>query len=166
MAEEKERATQYALDFGTLPLVWNAGNFEQVRQMLNRHDEKLRGFEWYFWDRKTHAARNTVALDLPPVPQSSPGHTAHSEWAFSADGTRLALLQMPGGGAKVGAALTVWDVPSRKPLVSGYRTAPAGIWGFGDNIQISRDGKRVLIRRVAQVVDVESGKVLCWAPSS
>src|SRR5262245_39413189 len=159
LAEEKEQATQYVLDIQTLPLVWTAGNFKRAREMLKRHDEKRRGFEWHYWDRKTHAERYTVALELPPLPQSPPGHTGHSEWVFSADGTRLALLQMPGGGGDVGAVLTVWDVASRRRLLSGHQT-PAGFWPFGNNLQISRNGKRILIRRVAQVVDVESGKVL------
>ena len=159
-ARRKERAAQYALDLETLPLVWQAGNVDRAREMLNRHQKSLRGFEWHYWDRKVHAERRSLVLPglLDAGHENSP---TQRDWAFSADGSRVALLQTD-GRRNPRMTLTVWDVATRKRLAHIDKLAPIA-WDFRRNLTLSRDGKRVLIGG-RQVVDVERNRVL-FGPS-
>jgi serine/threonine protein kinase/WD40 repeat protein len=181
------RADQYAADMATLPVTWDAGNVAETRAMLDRQrpvgDERdLRNFEWYFWDRRTHAERMSVKL-----PFEGPNARPSGDWTFSGDGTRLALVQWPVGRGfgdpqsepkELEAILTVWDVATQKIVRTHRFACPNGSAGSRVNNLVlpSHDGKRLLLSQSlfsrtgpfgltstgtsVEVFDVESGKVI------
>ena len=75
----------YIADMNLAQAAWENARFGRVRQLLEQHgpgspSEKLRGFEWFYWDRICHRGLYTLA-----------GHTGTLQCvAFSPDGTRLA----------------------------------------------------------------------------
>src|SRR5262249_43538495 len=118
LAYDQRLADQYDWDIRGLPLIWESGNAVEARRLLERQPEKLRNFEWHYWDRKTHAELQStkLAFDVP-----TPRPTA--EWTFSGDGKRLALVQWPEGRGveqeqgepkEPETLLTVWDVATQK----------------------------------------------------
>jgi serine/threonine protein kinase len=92
--QAESRANQYAWDMQLLPLTWEAGNTGEVRRMLERQDRELRGFEWHYWNRQTHAEFSNVKL--PGVPESPSTNrmtgSRAANWMFSGDGSRIAYL--------------------------------------------------------------------------
>jgi serine/threonine protein kinase/WD40 repeat protein len=152
------RADQFAWDMQTLPLAWEAGHVTHARQLLERQlpqagKRDLRGFEWYFWDRQTHAELQSTRLAPFPDALTSPRSTAIlDDWSLSGDGSRVALFmgRLPGAARpREHPTLRVWDVASGKLLLT-HELAPrekeAGARAaIVDSHVLSHDGKRILL---------------------
>jgi serine/threonine protein kinase/WD40 repeat protein len=183
LAQEEQHANQYVWDMQLLPLAFEANNAAEVKRLLDRHvptagQTDRRGFEWYYWDRQLRADLRTDQL---PDSARQPG-----SWAASPDGSRVAVLTIPGyGGGNWGvpkdesAVLTVWDVAARKMLVK-HKMPPPVPEEQGASKSVfrpifSRDGKWVLASwgagliatgggtgmspRHRQVIDAATGRV-------
>jgi serine/threonine protein kinase/WD40 repeat protein len=184
LAQEEQQANQYVWDMQLLPLAFEANNLAEVKRLLDRHvpqpgQTDRRGYEWYYWDRQLRA---DLWTDQLPGAARQPG-----SWAASPDGSRVAVLTIPGyGGGTWGvpkeesAVLTVWDVAARKVLLK-HKMPPPGPeeQGFAKSVfrpLFSRDGKWVLASwgvgvlatgggtavapRHRQVIDVATGRVV------
>jgi hypothetical protein len=152
LAQEEGEAGQYGWDMQTVPLAFEVGNVAEVNRLLDRHVPQPgrsdhRGFEWFYWDRRLHSDLRTDQL---PGAARRPG-----SWSASLEGSRLAVLTIPGYGGgtwggpkKESAVLTVWDVATRTVVFTHRMPPPA------QNEQtvsksvfpplFSQDGKRVL----------------------
>jgi serine/threonine protein kinase/WD40 repeat protein len=154
-AQDQQRADQYIWDVRGLPLIWESGNAVEAKRLLERQPERLRGFEWRYWDNVMHSEVLSTRLQAEQ-PQTS----FSPQWIFSGDGTRLALFQWPIRGLREGRPeepkeqkiiLTVWDLATQRvvrthrfaaaPDASGFARGGSGL-GF---VRLSHDGKRVLL---------------------
>jgi eukaryotic-like serine/threonine-protein kinase len=184
-AQEKQQADQYVWDMQLLPLAFEANNIAELRRLLDRHvpaagQRDRRGFEWFYWYRQLHTDLRTERL---PAAGKIPG-----SWSTSPDGSRIGVLTIPGYGGgpwdtpkDEAAVLTVWDVATRKVVLTHRMTQPdQNEQQFSKSVfppLFSPDGKRVLIcwtisgiatsgdgaapiPRHRQVLDVATGKVL------
>jgi WD40 repeat protein len=85
IATETARLNLYALHMRLIESSWSIDNADLVRELLDRHrsvagEQDLRGFEWYFWDRRCNAELKSLG-----------GHKSDvTTIAFSPDGRRLA----------------------------------------------------------------------------
>lgn len=52
--EEQRRRSQYDWDLQIMQTTFEAGRIGQMQQMLERHAEDLRGFEWNYWNKQIH----------------------------------------------------------------------------------------------------------------
>src|SRR5262249_15057523 len=85
-AREEMRRAKYAGDLQALSLTWEAGNAAEARQILERQDADLRGFEWHYWNQQLHTERTSAPLeDLPEVILSRGGPLGNGNWRFSGD---------------------------------------------------------------------------------
>ena len=84
---------------------WDQNNMGRLRQLLaDTQDSPYRGFEWYYWQRKTHLALKTLRGHLDQV----------TSVAFSPDGQRMHRER--DGTAKV------WEAASGQELVPSRDT--------------------------------------------
>ena len=129
-AQEREKSTHlesehqlYAAKMNLAQQAWEQDNIGRLRQLLDETQHSPdRGFEWYFWQSKTHLALQTLG-----------GHLG-SVWsvAFSPDGRRIVT-----GSADKTAK--VWDSGSGKELVT-LRGHSGGV----RSAAFSPDGQRVV----------------------
>ena len=127
-ADRRKFMQEYVDDLRTLPALWSQGATDVVRTRLQRYvptkpgADDPRGFEWYYWDRQTHAAVATVKAD-PPATSLALSPDAHRLWFTDTAGR-----------------LVAWDVLTGKQTV----LAPAaGAYG----VVASADGTRLAVSR-------------------
>lgn len=122
--KRKSQLLQKALYFSDMKLVqsaWESGQFETMGNLLSQHrphsgEDDLRGFEWWYWNRKCHDQRTLT------------GHGGIvGSVAFSLDGRRL---------FSVSDTVNIWDVASGK-LASSHTISLSNVVAF------NRDGTRL-----------------------
>jgi serine/threonine protein kinase/WD40 repeat protein len=104
-AQEELRKTLYAAEMNLIQAAWESDNIPRIHDLLsaqvprNGHPD-LRGFEWRYWDRISHAEANLLQLPdpFPETPWNQP--------TFARDGVRLAAV-IPKNDEH---ELQVWDV--------------------------------------------------------
>jgi serine/threonine protein kinase/WD40 repeat protein len=158
-AQEELRETLYAAEMNLVQAAWEADNVPRVRDLLSGQvprsgQRDLRGFEWFYWDRQSHAEANVLQLPDPfpqmPLPM------------FDSGGVRLAAV-VPHNDVE---ELQVWDA-----LTGAKRLALALPGGKArrHDYTLSADGERAATIRVTdrakdaapfdlRVYDVGTGK--------
>jgi serine/threonine protein kinase/WD40 repeat protein len=166
LARAELRRTYYAATLNLIPTAWEADNYGRVLELLDDLRPKapdepdLRGFEWHYWDRLSHAERRTLQ------PQG-PGRVL--SLSLSGDGSRLAgHVVVNNGETKTASFVQVWDTADGREL----RSWPVET---GDNryltLALNRDGSRLVGRYAEregtgwtkpwlQVWEVATGKVI------
>jgi WD40 repeat protein len=145
-AEKQERLRAdhllYVADMNLAQQAWDQNNIDRLRQLLkDTQDSPYRGFEWYYWQPKTHLALKTLRGHLDAV----------KSVAFSPDGQRIVT------GSEDHTA-KVWDVASGRELLTlkGHRAEIS-------SVAFSSDGQRIVTGswdKTAKVWDAASGKEL------
>jgi len=145
---------QYAWDMRGLSLIWESGNAVEAKRLLERQPERLRGFEWRYWDNVTHSEILSTRL------QAEQTQTSFPEWIFCGDGSHVALFQWPTRDPREGRPeapkekkiiLTIWDLATQRVVRTHRFAAPPDAPGFGRGgrgpgfVRLSHDGKRVLL---------------------
>jgi WD40 repeat protein len=151
-AQDQLRRTLYAAEMNLAQAAWQADNLPRARELLKRQapplgQPDLRGFEFHFWDRQTHARAGTLRL---------PGPFAESPLnalTFSRDGGRLATLVRVGNADE----LQVWDALTGRKSFSA--TLPVGP-SSGHLRAFSADGGRVAVSSKRGTRD---GKPATWS---
>jgi WD40 repeat protein len=139
-----------------------------VRELLDQQrpgagERDLRGFEWRYWDRLSHAELRTVEF--------GPRVFACPYAALSSDGRRFATVVMsyrPERGLSFKTALRVWDTATGKELHSVQPPSGNDSWD-GSGIRMSPDGTRFVRASGSPPTDVAvwdavSGKKLLGIP--
>ena len=168
-----------------IPTAWEAGNVDQVRQLLDRHADEYHGFEWRYWDRQINGERRNLVIRSHEANTFLP-----TDFALNESGTRVALRTLRRGhvgfvpgvppkdlapGTRRPPAndslLKVFDTSSGAELLS-HLLPPSGA---GSHLLLSRDGSRVALAlggkgnvfmpidgsiSQVRVVDVATGRVL------
>jgi len=157
-SQAEMRLNRYVGDMQALPLTWEAGNTFEARQLLERQDADLRGFEWHYWNRQMHTA--VASGTLPGLPEgrllqasftarTPAGFTGGNDWMFSGDGSRIACLTFSEDSTNPHErTLYVWDAATRKLLHShpiAVEGLPAGDFTPWGDYSLSHDGKRVAV---------------------
>jgi hypothetical protein len=130
----------YVADMNLAQQAWNQNNMGRLRQLLeDTQDSPYRGFEWYYWQPKTHLALKTLRGHLDAV----------TSVAFSTNGQRIVT------GSDDQTA-KVWDAASCRELLAlkGHRAEIS-------SATFSPDGQRIVtgsLDRTAKVWDAASGK--------
>jgi len=142
-AERAEAAhLLYVASINLAQQAWDQNNIGRLRQLLEEtQDSPYRGFEWYYWQPKTHLARMTLRGHLDKV----------TSVAYSPDGQRIVT------GSTDGTA-KVWEAATGKELLTlkGHR---GGIF----SVAYSPDGQRILTGsqdNTAKVWEAATGKEL------
>ncbi|MBY0528557.1 MAG: protein kinase [Gemmataceae bacterium] len=126
-AEERERIGRrhlYATHMNLAQMAWEHGHVGRLRTLLESEQpragqEDLRGFEWFYFWRLSHRARQHLA-----------GHEhAISAVAFAPDGKRLAT-------GSYDRTIQLWDAATGKPLKT-----LAGHKGFVHAVAFAPDGE-------------------------
>jgi serine/threonine protein kinase/WD40 repeat protein len=153
-AQDQQRANQYAWDIRGLSLIWESGNTVEAKHLLERQPERLRGFEWRYWDNVLHSEILSTRL------QAEQTQTSFPEWIFCGDGSHVALFQWPIRGLREGRPeerqekkiiLTVWELATQRVVRTHRFAAAPDAPGFGRGgrgpgfVRLSHDGKRVLL---------------------
>ena len=146
------RSTLYAAHMNLAQHAWEAGGAERVRELLAKYGPKpgetdLRGFEWNYLYRLSHAELLTIKADAHPL------HAV----AYSPDGKRVAAAFGHGDNATV----KVWDAQTGQELLS-LQGGSHNIAGFGKRMAFSPDGKRLAAgdKEVVKVWDAQTGQEL------
>jgi WD40 repeat protein/serine/threonine protein kinase len=167
-AQEDLRRTLYFARANLIQAAWEANNIARVRELLEQQrpgagERDLRGFEWRYWDRLSHAELRTVEF--------GPRVFACPYTALSSDGRRFATVVMsyrPERGLSFETALRVWDAATGKELHSVQPPSGNDSWD-GSGIRMSPDGTR-FVRSSGNppsdiaVWDAVSGKKLLAIP--
>jgi WD40 repeat protein/serine/threonine protein kinase len=165
-ARAEMRRAHYAVTMNLIPTAWEADNYGRVLELLDDLRPKapdetdLRGFEWHYWDRLSHAERRTLQ------PQG-PGRVL--SLSLSGDGSRMAgHVVVNNGETKTASFIKVWDTADGREV----RSWPVGT---ADNryliLALNRDGSRLVGRYAEregsnwakpwlQVWEVAAGKVI------
>ena len=132
----------YAAKMNLAQLAWDQNNIGRLRQLLaETQDSPYRGFEWYYWQPKTHLAGMILRGHLDAV----------FSVAFSPDGQRIVTGSIDDTGK-------VWEAASGKELLT-LKGHSAGIM----SVAFSPDGQQVAtgsLDGTAKVWDTASGKEL------
>jgi WD40 repeat protein len=141
---ERQRAdlSLYGADMNLAQQAWEQNNMGRLRQLLDEtQDSPHRGFEWYYWQRQSHAALKTLRGHLGWV----------NSVAFSSDGQRIVT-------ASLDKTAKVWDAAGgREPLT---------LKGHSDHVlsvAFSADGQRIVtgsVDQTAKVWEASSGREL------
>jgi WD40 repeat protein/serine/threonine protein kinase len=135
----------YLARMQAVPWLWDNHSLGRLRETLDAYrpgqgGADLRGFEWYYWQRRCHGELKTL---VGPT-------AAFTSVAFSPDGTRLVAA---GGDG----ALSVWDLAGGPPRILRGHT------GIVFGVAFSPDGKRVASAGgdgTFKVRDVATGAIL------
>jgi WD40 repeat protein/serine/threonine protein kinase len=145
LAEKAEQAQAdkllYVANMDLAQQAWDQNNFGRLRQLLeDTQDFPVRSFEWYYWQRQSHLALNTLQGHLQYVKCVS----------FSPDGQRIVT------GADDGY-IKVWDSATGNELQSF-----AGQGGPILSVAFSPDGQQIVTGGDdgAQVWEVAGGRQL------
>jgi WD40 repeat protein/serine/threonine protein kinase len=160
--EERFRRLIYATNMREVLAAWETDNIARVRELLEQAkpgagEKDLRGFEWHYWGRLSHAEIRTVEL----------GSTDPLNMTFSPDGTRFAAVirtSIPNKASSVKWGVRVWDTASTKELYT-----LEGVANSIARLAFSPDGKHlaaVVNSRQVKVWDAATGKPSCTLPSS
>src|SRR5208282_785156 len=123
--EEKTKASHllYVANINLAQQAWDQNNIGLLRQLLkDTQDSPYRGFEWYYWQPKTHLALKTLRGHLDVV----------KSVAFSPDGQRIVT------GSWDNTA-KVWDVANGRELLT-LKGHSLGI----RSVAFSPDGQRIV----------------------
>jgi serine/threonine protein kinase/WD40 repeat protein len=97
--QEEQRHNQYAWDMQIMATAWDTGRIGQMQQLLDRHAEELRAFEWHYWNKQIHNERRKRKFEnANPVAVSGStfgpggGRSASTQWAMNELGTRVACV--------------------------------------------------------------------------
>src|SRR5262249_44920549 len=153
LSQKETRATQYASDMQMMPLAWEAGSVLQALAMLGRQPHDLRGFEWHYWNRQTHAERDAFTMTIPPgIPDDPVSAQFRSvAWFISGDGHWVGHVASPRYDQTQAQnnTLLIWNVPTRTlrqkfsfPLAE---IEEASRLSLSISAAMSQDGKRVLL---------------------
>jgi WD40 repeat protein len=113
----------YAAKLNLAQQAWDQNNIGLLRQLLkDTQDSPYRGFEWYYWQPKTHLALKTLRGHLDAV----------KSVAFSPDGQRIVT------GSEDHTA-KVWEAASGKELLT-LKGHTDEVW----SVAFSRDGQRIV----------------------
>ncbi len=144
-AEEREAEANHLLYVANMNLAqqaWDQNNIGWLRELLEvTRDSPYRGFEWYYWQPKTHMALKTLRGHLDRV----------TSVAFSPDGQRVVT------GSRDQTA-KVWEAASGKELLT-----LKGHSGQVMSVAFSPDGQRIVTGsqdHTAKVWEAASGKEL------
>jgi len=157
-AREQVRRTLYRADMNLLQLAWEGNNAARVHELLDATrprtgESDLRGFEWYYWDRQTHAELGVRALNVGSLPTQVRLNFA----AMNADATRYALLTAPDPAKPNSLAVKFWNLESGKDAES------FAIEETGDlRMTMSGDGKKLAICSYSSREKPSSGKISIW----
>jgi WD40 repeat protein/predicted Ser/Thr protein kinase len=117
LARDELQTTLYTAQASLTQHAWDANDLVRVRDLLRQQvpaegERDLRGFEWYFWDRRAHAERTSVAIpDLSPLQSGGP--------SLNPDGMRVVGWARRGDGqGRSSRRVTVWDAATGKALVA------------------------------------------------
>jgi serine/threonine protein kinase/WD40 repeat protein len=171
-ARDELRRRLYVTRANLIQVAWAADNMGRVRQLLDEQrprpgEPDLRGFEWHYYQRLTHADLRT--LDLSTELLSGYGDTL-----LSPDGSRFAAVT-PLDKEGTAFRVRVWELATGKEVFSAR--ADIGTAGTA-RLAFSRDGKRLALAEVAMnfrqgsremapqagrlsVWDCDTGKELC-----
>jgi WD40 repeat protein/serine/threonine protein kinase len=149
--QAKERATSvsieaqhqlYVAKMNLAQQAWDENNIGQLRQLLeDTQDSPYRGFEWYYWQPKTHLALKTLRGHLDVV----------KSVAFSPDGQRIVTGSLDN-------TAKVWDVANGRELLT-LKGHSLGI----RSVAFSPDGQRIVTGsedNTAKVWEAASGREL------
>jgi WD40 repeat protein len=138
-----------------------SNNLPRVHQLLDAHrpkagEDDLRGFEWWYWDRRARSELSTAQLALP-----EPYRNVRFHWQskFSEDGRFVAgwvATRVPRGGVEAvhydNCRLKVWNAAGGQQIFSHPLQQEAGpFWSWGP--VFSRDGRRVGLSWGTEFVD-------------
>jgi WD40 repeat protein len=139
------RRHNYVLAMGQAQLAWQQAAVGRLRNLLTEQkprpgEEDLRGFEWYYWDRRAHGAPVALRVTGP--------NPALQAVAFSPDGRRLVAASKGGQGH-------LWDAATGAPL----RVIDVGDIELSC-LAFSPDGRRVAFggHQSAQLFDAATGE--------
>jgi WD40 repeat protein/tRNA A-37 threonylcarbamoyl transferase component Bud32 len=161
-AQEELRGTLYAAQMKLIQNAWEADNIARVRELLDQQrpqpgqKKELRGFEWHYWNRLSHAELRTVDLGARTV----------RTMAFSRDGSRFAAviaISDPKQLLALNSEIRLW----RTAAPSAFRTLEKAA-RLIDNVAFSPDGKLLAAQTNPglKVWDAETGKRLCAIAAS
>jgi serine/threonine protein kinase/WD40 repeat protein len=160
LTQEELRSTLYAAQMNLVQNAWESDNLARVRDLLEqlRHrpgQTDLRGFEWHYWNRLSHAELRTIELGSQDLLAPT----------FSPDRTRFAALfntPVPGKLFSFHSALRVWDTVTGK-----QRGALEGAADSINKFAFSPDGRRLAADdgSAVKIWDANSGKTLLAFPS-
>ena len=113
-ADRRKFMGEYVDDLRTLPALWSQGATDLVRSRLQRYvtakpADDARGFEWFYWDRQTHAAVATLKAGSPATSIAlSPD--AHIVWFADKAGRVMAWDVLAGKQTTLAEAAGAYQV--------------------------------------------------------
>jgi serine/threonine protein kinase/WD40 repeat protein len=128
--------TLYAARMNLIRSAWDEDNVAEVHALLEATKPRpgepdLRGFEWYYWRKRSRPDRHVAWL---------PGDFGHT---LSSDGSRFAYLAKGQGDSSAGS-IRVWDtVSGSAPPASPTVSAPQAQGALSGVLNLSGDGRRV-----------------------
>lgn len=141
----------YISSMNGVQAAWEQGNVGQVRQLLEQTaNSPHRGFEWYYWQRRTHLASRTLVghADFSSLDLTTSGMVLYV--AFSPDGRRIF-------SGSLDQTAKVWDAATGRELFALARNkSETGLHG---PVCFSPDGRRI-------VTCNETGRVHIWDTES
>ncbi len=156
-AREQVRRTLYRADMNLLQLAWEGNNAARVHELLDATrprtgESDLRGFEWYYWDRQTHAEIEKKSFPFGPATTLPRSNFA----AINAQGTRCAVVTIPDPAKANQMLVKVWNIADGKEAGSFPIDEAREV-----RLAISGDGKKVAIGTDAPQ-DQAEGKITLW----
>ncbi len=133
------RSTLYAAHLNLAQQAWNAGGFDRVEELLEKHrpklgEDDLRGFEWHYLKRLCHPE---LIIKLPKKPDGSGRSETWNSIAYSPDAKLLLGVTLNSGFA------TVWDAQTGQELftLKGHTFAKNDPFASTMYATFSPDGK-------------------------